>query len=62
MKKINTKKINLGLIIIFTTIFLRRFVQLPDFIYGLGVGISSTLTAIWIYEFRNMNKILETNK
>lgn len=62
MKKINTKKINLGLIIIFTTIFLRRFVQLPDFIYSLGVGISSTLTAIWIYEFRNMNKILETNK
>lgn len=56
MKKINTKKIDLGLIIIFTTILLRKFFEIPDFIYGLGIGISATLIVIWVYEFRHMKK------
>lgn len=60
MRKINTKKIDLGVIIIFATILLRRFAELPDFIYGLGIGVSATLAVIWIYEFRNMKKSIET--
>ena len=60
MKKINISYINLSLIILFTTILLRKFIQLSDFIYGLGIGISIALSAVSLYEFKK--KQIKTNK
>lgn len=60
MKKLNVNYINLSLIILFTTILLRKFIELPDFIYGLSIGISITLSLVSLYEFKK--KQIKTKK
>ena len=60
MKKLNINYINLSLIILFTTILLRKFIELPDFIYGLGIGKSIALSLVSLYEFKK--KQIKTKK
>lgn len=60
MKKLNVNYINLSLIILFTTILLKKFIELPDFIYGLSIGISITLSLVSLYEFKK--KQIKTKK
>lgn len=60
MKKLNINYINLSLVILFTTILLRKFIELPDFIYGLGIGISIALSLVSLYESKK--KQIKTKK
>lgn len=60
MKKLNINYINLSLVILFTTILLKKFIELPDFIYGLSIGISITLSLVSLYEFKK--KQIKTKK
>jgi hypothetical protein len=50
MKRINTMS-TIGVIVVFGTILLRFFIKLPDFFYGLGVGIGGTLGLVVISEY-----------
>lgn len=56
MNRINTRKLDLGLVILFISFLLRYLIKLPDFIYGIGLGISGTLAAIFISEYRSTYK------
>ena len=49
MKKINSMA-RISVIIVFTSLLLRRIIELPDFIYGLGLGFGGALGVVVICE------------
>ena len=61
MKKLNVNYINLSLIILFTAVLLRKFIELPDFIYGLSIGISITLSLVCFTNLRKNRLKLKIN-
>ncbi len=62
MKKRYNKWIDLSLIIIFITMLTRRFLDIPDFIYGIGIGSSLTLSLVSLQEMKRMKKIIKSEE
>lgn len=62
MIKTYNKRIDLSLIIVLTTIFTRRFLDIPDFIYGVGIGSSLTLSLVSLQEMRRMRKVVKSEE
>ena len=62
MKKRYNKWIDLSLIIIFITMLTRMFLDIPDFIYGIGIGSSLTLSLVSLQEMKRMKKIIKSEE
>lgn len=62
MKKRYNKWIDLSLIIIFITMLTRRFLDIPGFIYGIGIGSSLTLSLVSLQEMKRMKKIIKSEE